>query len=93
MNFLKALLDATKNSSVTHIKVLRIIILNHLLDYSELLCLQVQCPDPSQTEPGEACRVLADHRAAVRVGGVVKGLTTPTKGYESEPAFVSDVLK
>ena len=56
-------------------------------------CLKVLCPDPSKSVPGEACQVLTDHRVAVRVGGVVTGLTTPTKGYDSESAFVTAVLE
>ncbi len=55
--------------------------------------LKVLCPDPPKSVPGVACQALTDHRVAVRVGGEVKGLTTPTKGYDSEAAFVMDVLK
>ena len=95
VNFLKALLNATKNSNVTHIKVC--VLSRRKFDIAKLLCricfLKVQCPDPPKSAPGEACQALTDHRVAVRVGGVVKGLTTPTKGYDSEPAFVTDVLK
>ena len=48
------------------------------------------CPD---SVAGEVCQVLADHRVAVRMGGAVKGLTTPPQDYDSESAFVTAVLK
>lgn len=64
------------------------------LNYYVFVCsVQVLCPDPPSSVPGDICQILADHRVAIRVGGVVKGLTTPTKGYDSEPAFVIAVLK
>ena len=39
------------------------------------------------------CRALADTRMAVRVDGEVRGLATPSHGYDSEAAFVAAVLE
>ena len=55
------------------------------------------CPDSSGSKPtaeaGEVCRTLTDYRVAVRVGGVLNGLATPTEGYVTESAFVAAVLE
>ena len=55
--------------------------------------VKVVCSDAPKSVAGEVCRVLADHRVAVRVGGAIEGLTTPPQGYDSKSEFVTAILK
>lgn len=97
--FLKALLVAIEKSPVTHFQVSLAteILLCCFINDNDLLWSKLFCPDSSGSKPtaeaGEVCRVLTDHHVAVRVGGVLNGLATPTEGYVTESTFVAAVLE